>query len=175
MKLILSLLFLGFTLLVSAQSRDESKDIVAHIDELTKIWDAEAKNLATYEGLEKYCQEKAYRDNIVATLEHIHHYDSVLYDIVTRKYDTNKDKEAKATLEDIKLLEVEYATLSFLKFLRKECGGYNFIESNLTSPDYKKEYKKEVKRLENEQKKYVKAITKQIDLIDEHVHHLKGL
>ena len=175
MKFSINLFFLGLTLLVSAQSRDESKDIVAHIDELNKIWAAETENLETYEGLERYCQEKSYRDNVVATLEHIHHYDSVLYEIVTRKYDTNEDKEAKATLEDIKLLEVKYATLSFLKFLRKECGGYNFIESNLTSPDYKKEYKKEVKRLEKAQKKYVKAITKQINVIDEHVHHLKGL
>lgn len=29
--------------------------------------------------------------------------------------------------------------------------------------------------LEKELKKYVKEITRQIDLVDEHVHHLKGL
>ncbi|MFT5641956.1 MAG: hypothetical protein ACI9A7_002063 [Cyclobacteriaceae bacterium] len=175
MKVIFNLIFLFTTVFATAQSQDESQDIVAHIDELTQLWDADAKKLYTYTGLEQYCKTKAYRDKTISTLNYIHHYDSVLYDIVSKKYDTNADKEAKATLEDIKLLEVEYTTKSFLKFLHKECGGYNFIESNLSAPEYKSEYNKEVARLEKELKKYVSSITKQIDIIDEHVHHLKGL
>ncbi len=152
-------------------SQENEADIVKAIDDLTINWDNEAKTLQTYEGLGSFCGESQYRKKIISMLDEIHHYDTLLYGIVTRKFNANGDKEAKATLDDIETLEVDYTTKSFRRFIHKECNTYNEIENNL-GREKGAEYKAEVKTLETELKKYVKEITKQIDLIDEHVHHL---
>ncbi len=153
---------------------DESKNIVAIIDELTVSWDTEAANLKTYEGLKSYCRTKPYRDKMVGLLDKIHHYDTSLYMIVNAKYYDKQDPQAEATLKDIEELEKDYTTRSFLKFLHLECNTLNDIERN-TGKEKDATYNKEVKRLEKELVRYVDEITRQIDLIDEHVHHLNEL
>lgn len=165
--LLTGIVLLSGTFLLKAQD----KDIVTVIDELTVKWDTEAKALETYEGLGKVCKEQNYRLEITDLLNSIHHYDSTLLNIVTRKYDENQDAEAKATLDDIATLEKDYATKDFMKFMHKECREYNATEMNTTG----KEHKKEAKHVEKELVKYIEAITKRIDVIDDHVHHLKGL
>ncbi|GAB4229109.1 MAG: hypothetical protein Tsb0034_00630 [Ekhidna sp.] len=161
---------LAFLISLSVFSQ-ESKEIIKIIDELRYSWDDEAEKLETYEGLGEFCGNSVYRKKIIGMLDDIHHYDTLLYGIVTRKFDKTEDAEAKATLDDIETLEVDYTTKSFRRFIHKECNTYNEIENNL-SREGGVEYKKEVKTLEAELKKYVKEITKQIDIIDEHVHHL---
>jgi len=155
----------------STFSQESEAEIVKTIDDLTIKWDNEAEKLQTYEGLGSFCGNSLYRKAIIGMLDEIHHYDTLLYGIVTRKFTSNKDPEAKATLDDIETLEVDYTTKAFRRFIHKECNTYNEIENNLGRAKGP-EYKKEVKTLETELKKYVKEITKQIDLIDEHVHHL---
>ena len=154
-----------------AISQDGDEDIVTIIDNLTIQWDNSAEKLRTYEGLMDYCRTKAYRDNTILLLKQIHHYDSALYKIVQSKFQTSEDPEAKATLDDISTLETDYTTGAFLTFLRQECTALNDNERNKTMDDYKKVSK----GLEKEMKKYVEAITKQIDVVDDHIHHLKGL
>ncbi|MEQ8580177.1 MAG: hypothetical protein RIC30_06395 [Marinoscillum sp.] len=154
-----------------AQSQEKDEDIVTIIDDLTIQWDNSAEKLRTYEGLMDYCRNKAYRDNTILLLKEIHHYDSSLYRIVQSKFKTSEDPEAKATLDDISTLETDYTTGAFLAFLRQECTSLNDNERNKTMDDYKKV----AKELEKEMRKYVEAITKQIDVVDEHIHHLKGL
>ena len=169
---------LFFALLFGAAStlvaQDEKENIVQIIDELTLQWDNGAEKLGTYDGLRDYCRVKPYRDKTRKLLDNIHHYDTVLYLIVKEKYAVDSDPEAKATIDDIETLETDYTTKSFLVFLREECQDYNEVESNLGSAKGK-EYEKERNRVEKELSKYIKAITKQVDTIDEHVHHLKGL
>lgn len=147
------------------------KNIVEIVDDLTVRWDDAAKKLESHGGLSDYCRDKAYRDNTLDLLKSIHHYDSSLYAIVTQKYAENQDKEAKATLDDIATLERDYTTRSFIDFLRKECISYNDAERNKTMGTYKKE----IKEIEKELKKYVDAVTRQIDIVDDHVHHLRTL
>lgn len=166
--LVFATVFHFMCLMAAAQ---ESENIVEIIDGLTVEWDEAAQKLKTYEGLEAYCHTKAFRDNTIALLDNIHHYDTTLYFIVKSKFDTHKDAEARATLNDIETLEAEYTTRSFLRFLRKECMQLNNLEMNKASDSYAHE----VKVLEKEMKKYVKAITKQVAIIDDHVHHLDGL
>lgn len=149
----------------------ENEGIVKIIDDLRYSWDDEAVKLQSYKGLGDFCSNSVYRKKIIKMLDDIHHYDTLLYGIVTRKYDANKDPEAKATLDDIDILEVDYKTISFRKFIHQECNTYNEIENNLGRAKGP-EYEKEVKELEDELIKYVAEITKQIDTIDEHVHHL---
>jgi hypothetical protein len=165
-------ILLGLTFASFAQ--EEKKDIVKIIDELTARWDKEALKLEKYAGLKDYCQIKPYRDKTMELLNLIHHYDTSLFMIVTAKYEANQDPEAKATLDDINTVETVYTTPAFLKFLHKECTTLNSIENNLAKKGGK-EYKDAVKALEKELFKYVEGITKRIDLIDEHVHHLKDL
>ncbi len=165
--ILISLLLMGY--FVSAQ---EEKNIVEIVDDLTIKWDEQAETLKTYKGLQTYCSTKPYRDRTIKLLDEIHHYDTLLYGIVSRKYKDSKDSEAQATLKDIEKLEVEYTTKNFKAFIHRECNGVNEIERN-----YGREggsvYEKEVKKLEKELSKYVVSITQRIDIIDEHIHHLK--
>lgn len=168
-KYLFILLFTAVLMKSFAQKSDG--DIVEIIDDLTTQWDEEADELETYEGLQRYCRDRAYRDNTILLLNTIHHYDSTLYKAVTDKYAKNKDKEAKATLDDIEKLELDYATKRFLTFLRSECMSFNDNENNKNIDGYEEM----VEEIEAEMVGYVDAITKQIDVVDEHVHHLKHL
>lgn len=167
MKIIASTLLIVTCLFAQSQESEIAKTI----DKLTVKWDKNAIDLETYEGLGKFCSESAYRKQIIELLDEIHHYDTLLYGIVSRKFDASQDAEAKATIEDINTLEADYTTSSFKKFIHQECNTYNEIEKNLGSKGGK-EYEKEVKNLEKELIKYVVEVTKRIDLIDEHMHHL---
>ncbi len=169
---LLILLFLCAALPMSAQ--DDRENIVQIIDDLTIQWDEGAEKLESYEGLRDYCRVKPYRDKTKKLLDQIHHYDTVLYLIVQEKYAVDSDPEAKATIDDIETLETDYTTKSFIIFLREECQEFNYVENNLGSAKGE-EYEEEVRTIEEELGKYIKAITKQVDTIDEHVHHLKGL
>ena len=151
----------------------EDSDIVRIVDDLTIKWDNEALSLNTYAGLQSYCSTKPYRDKVIQLLNDIHHYDTLLYGIVLKKLEDDKDdEEAKATLKDIERLEVDYTTQNFKAFIHRECNGVNEIERNY-GREGGEQYDKEVKKLEKELVKYVESITSRIDIIDEHIHHLK--
>lgn len=167
-------LLLMFFTVHTLSAQDESENIVQIIDDLTIQWDEGAEKLDSYEGLRDYCRIKPYRDKTMKLLDQIHHYDTVLYLIVKEKYAVDSDPEAKATIDDIETLETDYTTKSFIVFLREECQEFNYVENNLGKAKGE-EYEEEVKTIEKELDKYIKAITKQVDTIDEHVHHLKGL
>lgn len=152
----------------------QESDIVKTIDKLTLQWDNTAIKMRTYKGMKDYCRNNNYRYVTIRLLKKIHHHDSALYKIVTNKFDANEDAEAKATLDDIVLLEKDYTTQSFLEFLKTDCSKLEDVERNFASKN-KKRYEKEQALFEVELEKYVNAITKQIDIVDEHIHHLKGL
>ncbi|GAB4229237.1 MAG: hypothetical protein Tsb0034_00840 [Ekhidna sp.] len=169
MKNLLLALFLGLSIFTYAQ--DDGEDIVAIVDDLRQRWDKQALQLETYVGLKYYCTAEVYRDKTIRLLDKIHHYDTLLYGIVSTKYANTKDKEAEATLDDIITVEAEYTTKSFKEFLEVECEGFNEIEGNYSRSNPK--YQKEVEKLEKELSKYVINITRRIDIIDDHIHHLK--
>lgn len=169
MRLLATFLIISCFYTSSAQ-----ENIVTIIDDITRQWDSEAPKMKTYEGFRDFCTNRAFRDSMIKLLDKIHHYDSVLLKIVTEKYGNSNDAEAKATLDDIATLETEYTTRSFRRFLHEECNEFNAIENNLARYGGE-EFEEAVKELEAELGKYSKAITTQIDVIDEHVHHLKKL
>ena len=152
----------------------DSQSITEKVDGLTAQWDEEAKVLKTYNGMRDICKNYSHRMATVSLIKEIHHYDSLLYSTVKGKFDANKDPEAKATLNDIKKLEEEYTTKGFLDFIHKECNTFNTIENNFGRYGGKP-YEKEKAKMEKELKKYVDEITQQIDIVDEHIHHLDGL
>jgi hypothetical protein len=170
-----SLSFLFFVIaLTNLHGQEREMTITETIDELTSKWDTEAEILKTYDGMREYCKVRQHRVNTIELVKQIHHYDSLLYKTVKTKFDASKDDEAQATLKDIKKLEDEYTTKGFLDFIHKECSTFNEIENNY-GRSKGKQYQKEVAKMEKELTKYVIEITSQIDLIDEHIHHLDGI
>ncbi|MFY0628161.1 MAG: hypothetical protein JXR07_17820 [Reichenbachiella sp.] len=158
----------------SFSSNSQSVDITESIDALTNTWDKEAVLLKTYEGMRGYCKSQPKRAELITLVKEIHHYDSILYKTVKDKFDENQDAEAKATLKDIKKLESEYTTKAFLDFIHHECSAFNTIEKNYGHTKGKP-YEKEKAKMEKVLVKYVEEVTLQIDIIDEHIHHLNGL
>jgi len=164
-----SLFVLGFsTILFSSLAQDEN--VGAKLEELTIDWDQEAERLSTYDGLTQFCLDKNYRATMVGILKGIHHYDSVLYQVIAKKVRFGGSGEMKKTLKDIEKLENGYTIKDFLNFLNVECIARNEIEKNARKTGEDKDG--EVYMLETELAKYVKHITKRIDVIREHVHHL---
>ncbi len=149
----------------------QDQNIVKIMDDLRTDWDTKVQFLRTYDDLKNLCRNRDFRTALVTLLAQIHHYDTTLYNIVKTKYADNSDLEAKATLEDIETLERDYATSEFQTFIRQECSEYNMVENSFGKEG--DQYEAERKRVRAELNKYVFAITSQIDLIDEHAHHLK--
>ncbi len=164
-----------FVVLLALEGYGQSNENISDkVDALTVKWDAEANILKTYNGMRDMCKNRQHRSETVDLIKEIHHYDSMLYKVVKDKFDTNKDGEAKATLSDIKKLEEDYTTAGFLDFIHKECNTFNTIEHNFGRYGGKP-YEKEKAKMEKELTKYMEEITLQIDVIDEHIHHLDGL
>ena len=165
---------LFFTLIpmISIASFSQEKNIVAIIDDLTIKWDNQAVELSKYAGMKYYCTAEVYRDKTIQLLDKIHHYDTLLYGIVSEKYENIKDKEAKETLKEILTVETEYTTPNFKGFLQKECDRFIEIEETYEKSSGSPYYK-EIEKLEKELSKYIENITERIDLIDEHIHHLE--
>ena len=149
------------------------KDVIFIVDELRTEWDLEAENLETYVGMKDYCHSKSYRRKIVKLLDLIHHYDTSIYFAVTAMYDTNEDAAAKETLDDIMIIEKKYTNRNLVSFLKTECDKVITIEKNLAKKD-SGGFDKDIESLEEELLFYIDAITLRVDLVDEHIHHLKG-
>ncbi len=147
------------------------------IDQVTYDWDMEADKLETYEGLRFLCEDRTYRDRIITLLKDIHHLDTVLYGVLIDLSRTSDDKEIKKTLKDIQKFEEEYDTKSFIQFMSSECKASKGIETN--ADDTRNEvgitsYSGQVYVLETELFNYVRHVTKRVDKIRVHVHHLKA-
>jgi len=148
----------------------QDNNIVEIMDEMRLDWDAKVQFIDSFEDLKNLCRNRNFRVALVDRLVQIHHYDTTLYNTVIAKYSENDDQEAKATLNDIETLEKDYTTGAFLDFIHDECNDFNFVKYSYGIGGEMYDDKKN--RVEIELKKYVSAITWQIDIIDEHAHHL---
>jgi len=169
MRSLLLLLLLFMTFQVLPQKK---VNIVKVIDDLTVKWDQGAINLKTYQGVQEFCLSADYKREIINLLNEIHHWDTTLYFIVKNKFDERKDKEAKATLDDIEKLEEEYSTENFKKFISDECNSLKVIQDSFDKKTVK-QYEKNIRSFEKELIKYINNITYRIDIIDQHIHHLR--
>lgn len=177
MKKLMTLLgvstMLLFPLLIAAQEEGRLDD---KIDELTYKWDLEADKLSSYNGLISLCEDKAYRTEIFDLLKQIHHYDTVLYNVLLGLAEKkHHDKEVDKTIKDIKKFEEEYDLHAFIEFMREECKAMQEIEKK--ADDTRNEvgltsYSSQTYMLETELYKYVMHVTAKVDKIRKHVHHL---
>ncbi|MEP1032268.1 hypothetical protein [Ekhidna sp.] len=150
----------------------QSPNIVKVIDALTVRWDETAIALKDYQGIQNFCSSEKYKTETTGLLDQIHHWDTTLYFIVQAKYEGTQDAEAAATLEDIEKLETEYSTVNFKTFILNECTMIKEIDDTFDKKTVK-QYEKDIKKFEKELVKYLNSITYRIDIIDEHIHHLK--
>ncbi len=158
-----------------AAGQETKESLGKKIDELTYAWDLEADNLDDYDGMSKFCFEEEYRYEVITMLKDIHHYDSVLLHRLERASRFSHDKEIKKTLKDIEKFEQEYSMKEFIQFLYDECLGIAEIEKNrddLLDEIGEESYDGRRYILETELAKYIHHITKRVDLVREHVHHL---
>ncbi|MGB3465132.1 MAG: hypothetical protein WBA74_07680 [Cyclobacteriaceae bacterium] len=172
-KLLLVFFFVLSSSVIMAQT--DSTTLLAHIDEVTKSWDKLSEDLSTYEGLKMYCKNKTFQNDVLSSLNSIHHYDTVVYNILVKKNRFKKDKEIEQTLKEIKKFEVNYHPSKLRKFLHEECVYRYDIEKE--KKDSKNDlgsesYDGQITLLEAELYKYVKHITKLVDHLRKHAHHL---
>ncbi len=164
-----------FTGTVGFAQVDENESLGKIIDDLTYAWDLESDELDDYAGMMKFCGQKEYRLEIIGMLQDIHHYDSVLLDKLNKAFRFSKDRELKRTLKDISKFEEEYSMKEFIAFLYDECQGISELEKNrddLEDEIAQESYDGRRYVIETEMAKYIHHITKRVDLIREHVHHL---
>lgn len=153
----------------------ESGSLGETIDDLTYRWDKEANTLRTYEGLVEFCDNENYRFDVIDLLNDIHHFDSVLYQRLTKAQRFNHDKEIEKTLHDISKFEKNYSMKDLIHFLHEECIEKNKIEKDseeLRNDIGENSYDGQIYIVEVELNKYIKHITKRVDVIRKHVHHL---
>ncbi|MEQ9303245.1 MAG: hypothetical protein RJQ14_04960 [Marinoscillum sp.] len=168
-------LFCGLLTLLSINIFAQEASLGSAIDELTYKWDTEAKNLNSYEGLSKFCDDTEYRLEVIGVLHEIHHYDSILYNRLVTASRFNKDKEIEKTLDEITKFEKKYSMKQFIHFLHEECISRNAIEKE--SKESRNDigansYDGQIYIIETELNKYIKHITKRVDHLRKHVHHL---
>lgn len=174
-KFIISAIFLHLMMSGWAQEANNEESLGKTIEELTLQWDKEADKLNNYNSLHQFCLAAEYRNEIITLLNNIHHYDSVLYDRLSKAARFNKDREIQKTLTEIETFEKEYDMQTFLHFLHNECIAVKEIEKSAkeTRNDIGEySYDSQVYRVETELNKFIKQITKRMDHIRKHVHHL---
>lgn len=172
MKRILTALLLLTSIILTAQ---DMETLGKKIDELTYAWDLESDNMDDYDGMLKFCSDREYRLEVIGMLKDIHHYDSVLLERLQKAVRFSKNKEVKKTLKDISKFEEEYSMKVFIDFLYDECQGISELERNrddLEDEIAQESYDGRRYVLETELAKYIHHITKRVDVIREHVHHL---
>ncbi len=163
------------TIFLCGTTQLSAQNVLASLDETTFSWDLLGSELQTYEGLKKYCNDDKYKQEVLQTLEHLHHYDTIIYNVLVKKYRIHKSREIHKTLEEIKLFETEYSPQKFAKFLAAECKEERFIEHHKKETIHEigaESYDGQIQILENQLFRYVKHVTKIVDHIKDNAHHL---
>ena len=138
-------------------------------------WHDIARNLDNYDGFQKYCSHKEYKAQVLTTLRHIHHLDSLIMDRLNDPTYIMDEKERQKTLKEISKFETNYKAQSFIKTLNRECKEHREIEHEKKASKHdfgENSYDGQKYILEVELGKFVKKITVLLDHIDKHVHHL---
>ncbi|MEL6559714.1 MAG: hypothetical protein AAFQ94_16100 [Bacteroidota bacterium] len=158
-----------------AISQNDSSNLLVHIDEVTKKWDELSVDMSTYSGLQKYCKNRVYKEEVIETLNDIHHYDTVIYNVLVKKQRYGKSKDVEHALKDIKKFEAKYHPKKLVSFLHEECSFRRDIEKNKDESKTSfgaESYDGQINILETELSKFVNNIRKLADQIRKHSHHL---
>jgi hypothetical protein len=157
--------------------QEEQERVDEKVDRITYDWDLEADKLASYDGLGAICTDNEYRTKILNLMSDIHHYDTILFGILTKLSKRSDDHEIKKSLKDIARFEEKYNPKNFALFMNQECQAFKDLEKNaadLRNEVGQNSYSGQVYILETELAKYVRHVTASVDRIRQHVHHLSA-
>lgn len=175
-KIPASLLFTWIILSGSLYAQDGSElTLQDRFQMIADQWHALEPTLDNYSGFRTYCTNKEYRHTVVTVMNTIHHYDTTIIQKVNDPAYAISKKERKSTLKEIEKFETKYSTREFLKTLNRECKEWKEIEHDrkITKNDFAdNSYDGQRLILEVELSKYTKHVTKIIDHINDHIHHL---
>ena len=171
------MIMIGFGLQAQDSSGDQEQSLEKEFDDLVERWESASGELSTYGGLKSYCTIDTYRANVVGLLGEVHHYDSLVLNIITDPTERAKmdSKEQAATKKEIEKFESEYSTTNFMIKLKEECKFRREIEHD---KKYSKNdigansYDGQILLLETDLRKYIKHIASRLEHIDKHVHKL---
>ncbi len=144
---------------------------------LTNHWLKMSADISNYYGLSAFCTNSEYRTYTIEVLELLHHYDSLVLDLLkdpTADIDISSH-EYRKTMKDIEKFEGDYDLKGFISFLRESCTTRNQLERD--KEDLKNEvgmysYDGQVMMLETEVSKFLNRIDKRILAINKHIHHI---
>ncbi len=144
-------------------------------DHLTAQWLEVSGELKTYSGLTTFCKSAEYSTQTIGILEALHHYDSIVLDIM-KNNPINHDvshREYKKTSKDIGKFETEYGIKGFIGFLKESCNTRKDLEKNkkeLMKESGMYSYDGQLLVLETQLIKFLKHIDKRVVSIDNHLH-----
>ena len=155
---------------------EESFEIVLEIDKLDEEWHEIADELGTYAGLSLYCSDKKYKSQVNSVLDHVHHYDTLLYQILLVKAELEGATHTlNKTIKEIEKIETKYKPKYFHSKLQDDCKGRRYIERNkkkLQSDVQMQSYDGQALIIDNDIHTYIRHITRLVDLVDKHAHHV---
>jgi hypothetical protein len=160
-------------IVLQADAQDES--LGEMVDRVTYAWDTESIDLETYSGLTKFCQDVSYRSSIIELMNEIHHLDSMLYEKAKLAQSRSSDKEIAKLIKEIENFEAKFSPRNFIHFLKEECDSEKELEKNredLTTAMGEESADAQIYVIEVELHRYIKHLTKKVDHIRNHVHHL---
>lgn len=155
---------------------DQAFEIVNELDRLDDAWHEIADEMGTYAGLAFYCKDKEYKYEIDNLLNDIHHYDTLLYQILLAKVELDGASHTlRRTIKEIEKVENKYRPKNFHIKLQDDCKGRREIERNkkkLQSDIQAESYDGRALIINNDIHTYIHHITNLVDLIDKHAHHI---
>lgn len=169
-------MILGLLISTTASAQHvASTSIEEEYDYLTAKWLEASLDLKEYSGLTTFCKDASYKEQTIGLLETLHHYDSLVLDIINDPANIGSisHKEYKKTFKDIEKFETNYGIKEFISLLNESCATRRDLERN--KKDLSKEsgmysYDGQLLVLETQLRKFLKHIDKKVVAIDEHLH-----
>ena len=155
---------------------EQGRDVVEAFDEVVLRWEEVAEELGTYAGLSEFCTNSEYKDHVNVILHDIHHFDTLLYSVLTAKVELESiNHELKVTLHEIEKVEEKFKPKNFYSKLKDDCTARKYIERHkeeLQNDVGMKSFDGEALILDNDIHHYIHQVTHLVELIDKHGHHL---
>lgn len=172
----LLLFFLFFSQIVVAQNYDDIS-VERNYDELTEQWVSLSDEMKHYHGLGQFCNNEAYRDQVITVLQKIHHYDSLVLDIIndpTYMLDISQ-KDYKQTRKELDKIETDFSIKAFISVLRESCITRRELESEKDQLKLQLgvySFDGQVLILETGISKYLNHLDKHLISMRDHIHKI---
>ena len=150
--------------------------VLMEFNQVVQEWGIISATLGSYAGLERYCDDRNYRNDVDALLGAIHHYDTLMYGIIRKMALCSAPMPSfKKALREIEKVEEEVSLEDFHKHLNDDCRHRSVIERDrkkIRNDLHINSYDGQVLIIENDIRQYVEKITHVIELINKHAFFL---